>query len=172
MVLQIRRRRRGQQLINNPGDRLIAVPRTSSTRYPCTTPVPVYLVPCTLYPVPRVPLTLCPVQYTPCTSPCTPMYPATHDGSRYSSHWILTLSSLHSLVSAFALLKASVNSRDTPVNNYPPVYFCVLGGRENFENTQLEAVKKAKYNNICHSWKILPITFHLIQFLGGKFFLF
>ena len=27
---------------------------------------------------------------------------------------------------------------------------------------------KAKYNNICHSWKILPITFHLIQFLGGK----
>ena len=96
------------------------------------------------------------------------MYPATHDGSRYSSHWILTLSSLHLLVSSFALLKASVNSRDTLVNNYPPVYFCVLGGRENFENTQLEAVTKAKYNNICHSWKILPITFHLIQFLGGK----
>ena len=86
VVLQIRRRRRGQQLINNPGDRLIAVPRTSSTRYPCTNPVPVYLVPCTSYPAPCT-------AYS-CTSPSTPMYPATHDGSRYSSHWILTLSSL------------------------------------------------------------------------------
>ena len=64
VVLQIRRRRRGQQLINNPGDRLIAVPRTSSTRYPCTTPVPVYLVPCT-------PCTSYPV---PCTVYSIPMY--------------------------------------------------------------------------------------------------
>ena len=73
VVLQIRRRRRGQQLINNPGDRLIAVPRTSSTRYPCTTPVPMYLLPCTSCTSYPAPCTVYPM-YLP-VYPDVPSYP-------------------------------------------------------------------------------------------------
>ena len=41
--------------------------------------------------------------------------------------------------------------------------------RSLIENPQLEAMTKFWVNsNICHSWRILPITFHLIQFVGGK----
>ena len=56
---------------------------------------------------------------------------ATHDGSWYSSPWIdpdpPLLLLLSTCWSEFALLKASVNSRDTPVSNYPLSVLEVVG---------------------------------------------
>ena len=74
--------------------------------------------------------------------------------------------------SEFALLKASVKSRDTPVSNYP--LSSGSRGRGNSEkNTQLEAMTKFWVNSICHPpLGNLPITFHLIQFVGGEKHLF
>ena len=105
VVLQIRRRRRGQQLINNPGDSLMAAWRGRLRPRPVqmhrnVTEIGDVFGRSSSYPWRKLILLPSDRSWPPLLSTC----------------W-----------SEFALLKASVNSRDTLVNNYPLFISVFLG---------------------------------------------